>query len=69
MRALIGVVLLVALLAVVGWVTFSTEPGRTSVNVETEKIERDIQGFKDSAREAGEEIREGVSGQESRADL
>ena len=62
MRAIIGIVLVVALLAVVGWVTFSNEPGRSSVNVETEKIERDIQGFKDSARQAGEEIRQGVSG-------
>ena len=54
MRAIIGIVLVVALLAVVGWVTFSNDPGRSSVNVETEKIERDIQGLSESAREAGE---------------
>ena len=63
MRAIIGLAVLVVILALLGWVTFSTDPGRSSVNVETEKIERDIQGITESAQEAGEEIRESVTGQ------
>jgi hypothetical protein len=62
MRALISLVLLVAILAFFGWVTFSNDPGRSSVNVETEKIERDMQGISNSVREAGEEIRDSASG-------
>lgn len=61
MRSLIGAVLLVALLALVGWVTFSSSPGRSSVNVETDKIERDLQELSDTAQEAGQEIRESVT--------
>ncbi len=67
MRSLIAVVLIVALLALVGWVTFSTAPGRTSVNVETDKIERDLEDLSESAREAGREIRENVTQRETSA--
>lgn len=61
MRAIIGLVLLVVILAFLGWVTFSNDAGRSSVNVETEKIERDMQGISNTVREAGEEIRDNAS--------
>lgn len=62
MRAIIGLVLLVVILAFLGWVTFSNDPGRSSVNVETEKIERDLQGISNTVREAGKDIRDNASG-------
>ena len=62
MRAILVLALLVVILAFFGWVTFSNDPGRSSVNVETEKIERDIQGITDSVHDAGEEIRQNATG-------
>ena len=62
MRAIIGIALLIVLLAFLGWVTFTSGPGRSSVNVETDKIEHDIQEFKDTVRDAGQEVRDNVSG-------
>lgn len=67
MRALLAIIVLVVVLSFLGWVTFSSDPGRSSVNVETEKIERDLQEFSDSAREAGHEIRQSVAGEDSDA--
>ena len=61
MRAVIAIVVIVVILALLGWVTFSRDPGRSSVTVETEKIERDIQGLSDSVQGAGEEIRQNAS--------
>ena len=58
MRALLGIALLVVLLAIVGWVTFSTEPGRASVTVETDKIQQDVDQVSDAVRAAGDEIRD-----------
>lgn len=51
MKALIGLVLVVVLLAVVGWITFSPTDDRTSINIETEKIQRDTQEIVDNGRE------------------
>ncbi|QDV80246.1 hypothetical protein [Botrimarina mediterranea] len=62
MRAIIAIVALVLILALVGWVSFSTEPGRSSVNVETEKIERDIEGISESVEDASDEFRDSASG-------
>jgi hypothetical protein len=41
MRVLILVVALFVLFALVGWVTFSSESGRSSINVETNEIRQD----------------------------
>jgi hypothetical protein len=41
MRILILLIALVVVLALVGWVTFSDEPGRSSINIETEEIRQD----------------------------
>lgn len=65
MRAIIALVVLVVILSFLGWVTFSNDAGRSSVNVETEKIERDIHGLSESAREAGEEIRQSAVGNDA----
>jgi hypothetical protein len=57
MRVLIGLVAVVLLLAVCGWITFSWNGNRASVNVETEKIEEDSQHIVDEGRD----LIEGVS--------
>lgn len=49
MRALIFLVAIVLLLGLAGWVTFTKEPGRSSINIETEQIQQDT----DHALESG----------------
>jgi hypothetical protein len=51
MRVLLGLVAIVLLLAVCGWITFSWNGDRASVNVETEKIETDSQHIVDEGRD------------------
>jgi hypothetical protein len=43
MRALLILIIVIALLAFAGWLTFSYGPGRTSVNLETNAIREDTQ--------------------------
>lgn len=61
MRALLGLVAVVLLLAICGWITFSWNGNRASVNVETERIESDTKRIVDEGQDlvekAGNEIR------------
>jgi hypothetical protein len=41
MRVLLILVAVLVLLALVGWVTFTNEPGRSSINIETNEIRED----------------------------
>jgi hypothetical protein len=41
MRALLILIAVVVLLALIGWITFSNDSGRTSINVETDEIRQD----------------------------
>jgi hypothetical protein len=43
MRVLIFLAIVVALLAFAGWLTFSSDTGRTSINLETNEIRQDTQ--------------------------
>jgi hypothetical protein len=43
MKALFFLIVVIALLAFAGWLTFSSGPGRTSVNLETNEIREDTQ--------------------------
>jgi hypothetical protein len=43
MKALFFLIIVIALLAFAGWLTFSSGPGRTSVNLETNEIREDTQ--------------------------
>lgn len=54
MRALIGIALLVLVLAVVGWISFDSSSDRPGVNLETDKIERDLDAVSESVKQAGE---------------
>jgi hypothetical protein len=52
MRALIFLVAIVLLLALAGWISFSNSSGRSSINIETQKIEQDT----DRAMETGSNL-------------
>jgi hypothetical protein len=41
MRGLIIVIALVVLFALIGWITFSSDSGRSSINIETDEIRQD----------------------------
>ena len=41
MRALVFLALIVVVLALVGWISFSKGPERTSINIESDKIRQD----------------------------
>ena len=48
MRGLIVLALVILLLVFVGWITFDRQPGRSSINLETEEIKEDTQEALDS---------------------
>jgi hypothetical protein len=52
MRALIFLAAIVLILALVGWITFSKSPGRSSINIETQQIRQDT----DRALESGSKL-------------
>jgi hypothetical protein len=62
MRLLLILAAVVLLLAVVGWISFSSEPGRSSINLETNDIREDTGEIMESGsellRDAEAEIRE-----------
>jgi hypothetical protein len=62
MRALLLLVAIVLILAVVGWISFSSEPGRSSINIETDEIREDtgevMREGSELLRNAEEEIRD-----------
>jgi hypothetical protein len=52
MRALIILVAIVLILSLIGWVTYSKAPGRSSINIETQQIKQDT----DRALESGSNL-------------
>ena len=48
MRALIFLVAIVLLMALAGWITFGSSPGRSTINVETQRIKQDTNRALDS---------------------
>lgn len=57
MRALIFLVAIVLLMALAGWISFSSTPGRGSINIETQKIQADT----DRALESGAHLMQKAS--------
>ncbi len=43
MRGIIILVLLVLVMGLAGWITFGSNPGQTTINIETDKIQRDTE--------------------------
>ena len=62
MRLLLILAAVVLLLAVAGWITFSSDSGRSSINLETDEIRDDtgemMRGGSELLRDAEEEISE-----------
>jgi hypothetical protein len=52
MRVLLFVAAIVLLLALVGWVSFTYGPGRSSINLETQEIREDTKELLQSGSEA-----------------
>ena len=48
MRALILLAAIVLILALVGWITFSKGPGRSSINIESDRIRQDTKEVMES---------------------
>jgi hypothetical protein len=68
MKALLFLIIVIALLAFAGWLTFSSGPGRTSVNLETNEIREDTQEIVSSGAKildrAGDELQPSDEGQQ-----
>jgi hypothetical protein len=60
MRAVLLVVALLVLFVVVGWITFSKEPGRSSINLETDEIRQDTGEVMHQGSELLQEAEENV---------
>ena len=56
MRVILGVVLVLLVLGLIGWVTFDFDSGRSSLNFETEKARQDIDDLSESVNEMGDSI-------------
>ncbi|TWT66730.1 hypothetical protein Pla123a_46180 [Posidoniimonas polymericola] len=54
MRAIVGIALLVLVLALIGWISFDSSDERPGVNLETDKIEQDVDALSESVKQAGE---------------
>jgi hypothetical protein len=65
MRGLIILVAIVALLAVAGWITFSNDSGRSSINLETDKIREDTGQIMHEGSEALSDAEEELSDEQS----
>lgn len=51
MRTILYLVLIVLVLALVGWITFNRDPARPGVNLETQKMKDDTQKALDTGSE------------------
>jgi hypothetical protein len=60
MRALFFLIAIVLVLALVGWISFSKSPGRSSINIETQQIQQDtnraLEKGSDLLHKAGESV-------------
>ena len=68
MRALILIAAIILLMALVGWVTFGTGPGRSSINLETEQIRQDTREALESGANAIHKAEEAVRPDDSQAE-
>lgn len=66
MRAIIFLAVVVLIMVLVGWISFSSQPGRSTINVETQKIESDTERIVESGKNLVREAGDAVEGEESR---
>ena len=60
MRAILILVFVVVILALVGWVTFSRDGDRTSINIETQEIKDDSRKMIESGKSFIEKAEEKI---------
>lgn len=56
MRALLGLIAAVLILALVGWISFGSSSDRSTVNIETEKIKQDTAGIVEATKNVAEDV-------------
>jgi hypothetical protein len=66
MRAIIFLAVVVLIMVLVGWISFSSQPGRSTINVETQKIEQDTEKIVESGKNLVREAGDAVAGEEER---
>jgi hypothetical protein len=60
MRGLIFLVAVIILLALVGWISFSSDPNRSSINLETQEIKQDTQRAVETGKELLDDAKKSV---------
>ena len=68
MRALILIAAIILLMALVGWVTFGTAPGRSSINLETEQIRHDTRQALETGADAIHKAEDAVRPDDAQAE-
>lgn len=56
MRAIIVVAIVVLVLALVGWIQFSSPDGNPTIQIDTEKVKEDTSTLVEKAKGAAEEV-------------
>jgi hypothetical protein len=67
MRALILLAVIVLVLALVGWISFSKGPDRTSINIESNKIRQDTKEVMESGAKMLHKAGDNVEAEANRA--
>lgn len=60
MRNLLIILGILIVLVLIGWIKFSTAPGRASITIDTQEIKDDTKAVMDKAKEAAEKAKEGT---------
>lgn len=61
MKSILTLVAVILILALIGWVTFTVAPDRTSISVETQKIQDDTTKLVESGKELTDNVRSAVT--------
>jgi len=69
MRALVVLIAIVVLFAIIGWISFSFGPGRSSINLETEKVRQDTQEVLESGSEVLQDAGQAVDSHDEREEV
>lgn len=67
MRAIIALALIALLMGLAGWLTIGSRPDRTSINIETDEIQRDTKNAVEEAEELIESGARIITGDENAA--
>ncbi|MDZ4656984.1 MAG: hypothetical protein SH868_05325 [Bythopirellula sp.] len=64
MRAIIVLAVILLLMGLVGWLTFGNSPGRATINIETEEIQRDTKNAIENTERMIESGARAITGEE-----